>query len=137
MKTHEKHDQTNGKRARHRTLIGGGGRKFPGPRIGSELIAVAGRILAAHRAKKSTADKRRAARRTAAASVGHFSTATICACILPPTAPDPNRRAIVCAMKSVAVPRLEPSRASISLRSDVPSLCAIVWSRVDAAHQRA
>ena len=49
-----------------------------------------------------------------------FSMVTMCAWILPSTAPRPNRWAIASAARSVASPSREASRASISLRSGVP-----------------
>ena len=48
------------------------------------------------------------------------SMVTTCACILPSTAPRPNRRPIASAATSVASSSREASRASISLRSGVP-----------------
>ena len=48
------------------------------------------------------------------------SMTTTCACILPSIAPRPKRRATASVAASVASPRREASRASISLRSGVP-----------------
>src|SRR5262249_34539798 len=67
----------------------------------------------------------------------HLSMVTMCAWILPSTAPRPNRLPIAATEMSVASPSREASRASISFLSGVPRQYAIAGIRADVARLRA